>query len=201
MCVQTLERKCRSCEMITIVLERALSTSSSQRMLWISRLLVGSSRSRMSGSPKSACASSTRSFQPGATALIGPWCCDSGTPRPRSSAPARASAGLPPNCMAMLEATIIRILKMKKLAARPAFLEAKRLLERLDVRRGRAFLALRHVERDLLPLFEGLVARTLDRGVMGEEVLAAVIRRDESETLRVVEPLYGTCRHIYSIPD
>src|SRR5439155_18843491 len=109
--------------------------------------------------------------------------------------------GLAPNCMAMPEATIIGILKMKKLAARPAFLEAGRLLQRLDVRRRGALLALRHVERDLLALFEGLVTRTLDRGVMGEEILAAVIRRDESEALRVVEPLHGTCRHINSIPD
>jgi len=43
MCVHTLERKCRSCEMITIVLVRRFSTSSNQRMLWMSRLLVGSS--------------------------------------------------------------------------------------------------------------------------------------------------------------
>ena len=92
MCVQTLERKCRSWEMITMVLERAFSTPSSQRMLLMSRLLVGSSSSRMSGSPKSACASSTRSFHPGATALIGPLCCATGTPRPSSSSPARASA-------------------------------------------------------------------------------------------------------------
>jgi hypothetical protein len=60
-------------------------------MLWMSRLLVGSSKSRMSGSPKSACAKSTRSFQPGATALIGPLCCAVGTPRPSSSAAARDS--------------------------------------------------------------------------------------------------------------
>jgi hypothetical protein len=33
---------------------------------------------------------------------------------------------------------------------------------------------------------------------MREEVFAAVIRRDEAETLRVVEPLYGTCRHVDS---
>jgi hypothetical protein len=33
---------------------------------------------------------------------------------------------------------------------------------------------------------------------MGEEVLAAVIRRNEPETLRVVEPLYGTCSHVFS---
>ena len=42
--------------------------------------------------PKSACASSTRSFQPGATALMGPWCSCVGIPRPLSSSPARASA-------------------------------------------------------------------------------------------------------------
>src|SRR5205085_8552913 len=68
-------------------------------------------------------------------------------------------------------------------------------LQRLDVRRGRALLALRHVEGDLLAFLERLVARALDGGVMGEEILAAVIRRDEAEALRVVEPLYGTCSH------
>jgi hypothetical protein len=31
---------------------------------------------------------------------------------------------------------------------------------------------------------------------MGEEVLAAVIRRDEPEALGVVEPLHGACRHV-----
>ena len=72
MCVHTLLRKWRSWEMMTIVLERSLSTSSSQRIELMSRLLVGSSSSRMSGSANSACASSTRSFQPGATSLIGP---------------------------------------------------------------------------------------------------------------------------------
>jgi hypothetical protein len=34
---------------------------------------------------------------------------------------------------------------------------------------------------------------------MGEEILAAVIRRDESEAFRVVEPLHGPCRHVISI--
>ena len=30
---------------------------------------------------------------------------------------------------------------------------------------------------------------------MGKEILAAIIRGDESETLRVVEPLHCTCGH------
>src|SRR5918999_1367124 len=74
-----------------------------------------------------------------------------------------------------------------------------RPLQRLDVGRRRAFLPLRHVERDLLAVFQRLEARTLDRAVMGKEILAAVIRRDEAEALRVVEPLHGTCWHVVSI--
>jgi hypothetical protein len=31
---------------------------------------------------------------------------------------------------------------------------------------------------------------------MHEEILAAVIGRDEAEALGVVEPLYGTCTHV-----
>src|SRR4051812_26169303 len=73
-----------------------------------------------------------------------------------------------------------------------------RLLQRLDVCCGRAFLALRHVEGDLLAFLERLEAGALDRAVMREEILAAVIRRDESKTLRVVEPLNGTCSHCHS---
>jgi hypothetical protein len=65
MWVQTLFRKWRSWEMMIMVLLRSLSTPSSQRMVLMSRLLVGSSSSMMSGSANSAWASSTRSFQPG----------------------------------------------------------------------------------------------------------------------------------------
>src|SRR3569832_942376 len=53
--------------MMIIVLVRWLSRSSSQRMVLMSRLLVGSSSSMISGSANSTCASSTRSFQLGAT--------------------------------------------------------------------------------------------------------------------------------------
>jgi hypothetical protein len=36
---------------------------------------------------------------------------------------------------------------------------------------------------------------------MGEEILAAVIRGDEAETLRVVEPLNGAFCHVHLILD
>src|SRR5450830_1375653 len=65
MCVQTWFRKWRSWEMMIMVELRSLSMSSSQRMVLMSRLLVGSSSSRMSGFENNACASKTRSFQIG----------------------------------------------------------------------------------------------------------------------------------------
>jgi hypothetical protein len=37
--------------------------------------------------------------------------------------------------------------------------------------------------------------------VVREEVLAAVVRRDEPEALRVVEPLHFACRHVGQILD
>ena len=104
MCVQTLFRKWRSCEMMTIVLVRSFSTSSSQRIELMSRLLVGSSSSRMSGLANSACASSTRSFQPGATALIGPSCSSCAMPMPCSNSAARASA-VYPSCSANVDSS------------------------------------------------------------------------------------------------
>jgi hypothetical protein len=55
MCVHTWFRKWRSCEMMIIVDSRSLSTSSSQRMVLMSRLLVGSSSSSTSGLANSAC--------------------------------------------------------------------------------------------------------------------------------------------------
>ncbi len=50
MCVQTEFRKWRSCEMMIIVHLRSFSTPSSQRIVSMSRLLVGSSSNMMSGS-------------------------------------------------------------------------------------------------------------------------------------------------------
>src|SRR6185369_17534755 len=99
--------------------------------------------------------------------------------------------------MAMPEATITSDSRMKKAGAgrRLLVLLTCWLRHRLHVRGGGAFLALRHVEGDLLAFLERLEARRLDRAVVAEEILAAVIRRNESEALRVVEPLHGTCSH------
>src|SRR5687768_2854584 len=103
--------------------------------------------------------------------------------------------------MAMPEATINGGFPEKEKAGRSRLSEALRPLQRLDVRRGRTLLALRHVEGDLLAVLQRLEAGALDRAVMGEQILAAVIRRDESEALGVVEPLHGTCSHVYSLPE
>src|SRR5690606_16844014 len=51
------------------------------------------------------------------------------------------------------------------------------------------------VVRDLLVVRQGFEAAALYGREMGEKILAAVIRGDESEALGVVEPLYGTCCH------
>src|SRR5690348_1884591 len=58
-----------------------------------------------------------------------------------------------------------------------------------DLRCRRAFRALRRLELDLLAFLQRLEPAHLDLAVMGEEVLAAVVRRDEAEALRIVEPL------------
>src|SRR3954447_24138973 len=70
-------------------------------------------------------------------------------------------------------------------------------LERPDVLRLRALLALLGVVGDLRALAERAVAVSLDRAVMDEEVLAAVVRCYEAEALLVREPLHGSLRHVY----
>src|SRR5690242_14594392 len=48
---------------------------------------------------------------------------------------------------------------------------------------------------DLRALGERLEAVGVDAGVVDEEVLATLVRRDEAEALVVVEPLHGSGRH------
>src|SRR2546428_410706 len=80
----------------------------------------------------------------------------------------------------------------KKRAGSPSTRENPTLIETsgsdtADLRRLWTLLALGHFELDLLTLGEGRsVHGFLD---VGEEILAAVARRDESITLRTVEPL------------
>src|SRR5262249_51850421 len=78
-------------------------------------------------------------------------------------------------------------------AARRAF-----RLERPDVLRLRALLALLGVVRDLRALAQRAVAVSLDRAVMNEEVLATVVRCDEAEALLVGEPLHGSLCHVFT---
>jgi hypothetical protein len=54
------------------------------------------------------------------------------------------------------------------------------------------------LEKELLSLIEANHAGAFDRADMHEDVLAAVIRLDESEALLAVEPLYSSCSHIAS---
>ena len=71
------------------------------------------------------------------------------------------------------------------------------LLRRADVRGLITLGAGGFVETDILAFFERFEAGILDCGEMGKEIFAAIIRRDKSETLRVVEPLNGTCSHVF----
>src|SRR3954453_14880778 len=56
------------------------------------------------------------------------------------------------------------------------------------------------VELDLLVLVQGLVALGLNRRVVHEDVVAAVLLRDEAETLLGVEPLHGALSHLLCTP-
>src|SRR5215211_566182 len=72
----------------------------------------------------------------------------------------------------------------------------RRALQRLDVPCRRPLGALLGVVAHLRALSQRLEAAALDRAVVHEQVLAGVIRRNESETLVIVEPLHGSCCHL-----
>ena len=64
--------------------------------------------------------------------------------------------------------------------------------DRVDLFRSRSLGALDHLELDPLALAQGLEPVHFDRGMMHEDILRAIIEADESETLRIVEPLHCT---------
>src|SRR4029078_2085092 len=72
--------------------------------------------------------------------------------------------------------------------------------ERADVLRLGTLGTLGDVELDLLVLVQGLVALGLDGRVGHEDVVAAVLLRDEAETLLGVEPLHGALSHLLVTP-
>src|SRR5947207_9440882 len=69
-------------------------------------------------------------------------------------------------------------------------------LHGLDVGGARALGALLDLVLHLVVLLQRLEPARLDGREVHEEILAAVIGRDEAEALGVVEPLYGTCTHV-----
>src|SRR3954465_4201480 len=71
-------------------------------------------------------------------------------------------------------------------------------LEHLNVRSCRALGTLLRLVAHLGALAERLEAAALDRAVVNEEVLAAVVGRNESKALVVTKPLHSSCRHLGS---
>src|SRR5919197_6571017 len=75
-----------------------------------------------------------------------------------------------------------------------------RLRDERDVRRLGPLRTLAGFELDLCTLCKALVAVPSNVAVMNEEILAAVLRRDEAVALRVVEPLDGSSCHKNTSP-
>src|SRR5512139_1779389 len=72
---------------------------------------------------------------------------------------------------------------------------APRQLGSANVLRLQALGPARNIELDLLAFLQGLEAFHLDRRMMAEDILAAIILGDETKPLRIVEPLYCTACH------
>jgi hypothetical protein len=76
------------------------------------------------------------------------------------------------------------------------FVQLKNRLRSLDVGCLLALRTLNDVKGNLLAFFEGLEAAHVNRGEVREQVFAAIIRSNETETLCVVEPLNCTVCHV-----
>ncbi|CAB1369821.1 conserved protein of unknown function [Denitratisoma oestradiolicum] len=74
-------------------------------------------------------------------------------------------------------------------------------VRRTDVRRLLALGTSGDVEANALTFGQGLETLALNRGEMGEEILAAVFGSDETETLGIVKPLHGACCHNLEYPE
>src|SRR3954447_26091819 len=74
------------------------------------------------------------------------------------------------------------------------------LLDDRDVDGLRALVAVLGVVGDPRALGEGAEAVAIDPRVVDEEVLAALVRSDEAESLLVAEPLHGSGSHCVSCP-
>lgn len=65
----------------------------------------------------------------------------------------------------------------------------------LDIRGLLALRTLLHLEAHSLIFLQRFEAAALNLRKMREQVFSAPVRRDESKTLRIVEPLHCTCLH------
>src|SRR3954469_25723375 len=86
--------------------------------------------------------------------------------------------------------------KNKKARGCRAFGVSRYLGGWLDVRGARALGALLDLVLELVVILQRLETRRLNGGEVHEEILAAVVGRDEAEALLVVEPFNGTCAHL-----
>jgi hypothetical protein len=83
----------------------------------------------------------------------------------------------------------------KALDRGPSFYGSISTLLWLDVRRLLAFRAGGHVESDALVFSQRFEAIRVDRREMREQVFAAFVWRDETETFCVVKPFYNAICH------
>src|SRR5208283_15867 len=73
-------------------------------------------------------------------------------------------------------------------------------LELLHFDCSRSLGTLLNFEADTIAFLEAFEAGTFDGAMVNKHIFAAILYRDESETLLVVEPLYSTLRHNSSNP-
>src|SRR5579871_3757261 len=69
------------------------------------------------------------------------------------------------------------------------------LLDDADIGGLQPFRSLPYFKLDLLALFQGFVAGHLNSGMMREQILAAVRRRNEAKAFFVTEPLHLPSAH------
>ncbi len=65
----------------------------------------------------------------------------------------------------------------------------------LDIRGLLALRTLLHLEAHSLIFLQRFEAAALNLRIMREQVVSALVRRDETKTFYVVEPLHCTCLH------
>jgi hypothetical protein len=88
--------------------------------------------------------------------------------------------------------------KIKKPGSHRAFKQGpKKGLGLVDIGSLFSFRASGYVERNFLTFLEALEAIALNCRKVGEKIFAAAIRSNKTKTFSVVEPLDGTCCHLY----